>query len=688
MTPSDRLLTLLRAIDERDRGVIERARRVAKVRMPPTVARNVRCARVGCRRSPDSSSQRRDATVMGFLSKLFGGDAEPAPAKAADDAGASSAADAPTSTKSVAPTSSEASDAPATLPLPAAPAAARAERVTPDPPLRAAPGAGQRRSVPRRATERLDGMPAAPLTREPAPETPRAAPAVPRERQPSVSQDVTLASPAARRPPEAPRRSAALEASVITSAPPLTSEPVRPVPAPRPPPGVRSRVSGAEPATPKGPAAADAPLPPARAPMSSVSEAGLLTGRTRKDRTKSPGFYSNMAPAYGSQVVSPSLGQGGLKRTMVGVAPPPDRTQAAEALAKVSAEADAVKARGDTNGAASAIAAPSEADEPGASAGGERSTAGDGAVRALAADDVASAGAAPPRAVTDEAPDELEKEETAPGVGHMPSRHDPALRHEIPDRDLDLLVQFGMDVGLGLATEAWLAPARGAVARLQAAAARVQRGALDKALAQLAVELEAPNALAEERKGRIVQALVLVDLALPRPVDISGQRLVCERLIVQHLLAELSASHPLIAQRLRDEGGISLERFGRIDSAELADKVGLSVEQVEQGLTSFRDYLQERMRRGPEAALLGKAPLLAQKLAELEASAESFEQVADGDDARAKREARRRRQTDISRVSLFLAEWGEAAILGELERSSVQGKIARLRRWLTELTAS
>ena len=216
----------------------------------------------------------------------------------------------------------------------------------------------------------------------------------------------------------------------------------------------------------------------------------------------------------------------------------------------------------------------------------------------------------------------------------------------------------------------------------------MQRGALDKALAQLAVELEAPNALAEERKGRIVQALVLVDLALPRPVDISGQRLVRERLIVQHLFAELSASHPLIAQRLRDEGGISLERFGRIDPAELADKVGLSAEQVEQGLASFRDYLQERMRRGPEAALLGKAPLLAQKLAELEASAESFEQVADGDDARAKREARRRRQTDISRVSLFLAEWGEAAILGELERSSVQGKIARLRRWLTELTAS
>jgi hypothetical protein len=53
-----------------------------------------------------------------------------------------------------------------------------------------------------------------------------------------------------------------------------------------------------------------------------------------------------------------------------------------------------------------------------------------------------------------------------------------------------------------------------------------------------------------------------------------------------------------------------------------------------------------------------------------------------------KREARRKRQADIARLSLFLAEWGEAGILGEFERCSVQGKIARLRRWLTELQAS
>jgi hypothetical protein len=156
---------------------------------------------------------------------------------------------------------------------------------------------------------------------------------------------------------------------------------------------------------------------------------------------------------------------------------------------------------------------------------------------------------------------------------------------------------------------------------------------------------------------------------------------------VQHLLAEIAATHPLIAQRLREEGSVSLEQLSRLVPAELAARVGLESEQVEQALASFRDYVEERGRRGPEAALLGKGALLAQRLSELEASAELFERVADGDDAQAKREARRRRQSDIARVSLFLAEWGEAGILGEFERSSVQGKIVRLRRWLSELPA-
>jgi hypothetical protein len=411
--------------------------------------------------------------------------------------------------------------------------------------------------------------------------------------------------------------------------------------------------------------------------MPSVSgEAGLLAGaRTRKDRTKSPGFYSNMAPAYGAQTVNPALGPSQLKRTVVGVAPPP------EPVPSVSVDAAAKPP------AAPAAENPITADVNGAAAAAVLAPTGAEPLAIAAANDVVVGGELVAPALTANESDELEKEDTAPGVGHTPSRHDPIIRGEIPERDLELLVQFVMDVGLGLATEAWLRAVREAVGRLKAGAARLSRAALDKALTQFQVEIDAPNALSEERRGRIAQQLVLVDLALPRPIDVSGQRQVRERLIVQHLLAEIAATHPLIAQRLREEGSISLEQLTRLVPAEMAARVGLESEQVEQALASFREYVAERGRRGPEAALLGKGALLAQRLAELEASAELFERVADGDDAHAKREARRRRQSDIARVSLFLAEWGEAAILGEFERSSVQGKIVRLRRWLSELPA-
>lgn len=554
--------------------------------------------------------------------------------------------------------------------VPAAPPARRAE--LPDP----------FQAPARSASKNLERQPA-PAAAPPAEPVP-VPPAVPRR-----SLDAT---------PRSPQR----ESSIITSAPELGIDAARPDPArtataPRPAAGVRPRVPAAEP--PRPPAGAD-PGPPPRAPMSSVSgETGLLA-RTRKDRTKSPGFYSNMAPAYGSQTVSAPLAQSSLKRTTVGVAPPPAPAPSAQGVVKAAVEPAAAAAPSPAalNGSERAARLPPDAADPlAAPAANDLApnafAASDLAANDLAADDLAAddltASAiegAPAHDLADE--DEFEKEETAPGVGHALSRHDPALRNEISERDLELLVQFGMDLALGIAGEAWLTVARETTIRLKLTAIRLSRGPLDKALAQLGVELEGASVLSEERRGRILQQLILVDLALPRPIDLAGERQRRERLIVQHLFTELSATHPLVAQRLRDDGSVSLERFSQLDPAELGARVGLDREQIEAALGAFRDYLDERARRGPETALLGKGRLLAQRLAELEASAEYFERVAETEDAQAKREARRRRQSDIARVSLFLAEWGEAGILAEFERSSVQGKIARLRRWMMELPAS
>jgi hypothetical protein len=467
--------------------------------------------------------------------------------------------------------------------------------------------------------------------------------------------------------PDSPRRAPparVAESSIITSAPAL-AEAQRAALAPRPGAGK----------PPKSAAAPDTTTPRERAPMSSLSgESGLLA-RTRKDRSKSPGFYSN---------VNSAASQSNLKRTVVGVAPPPDL--GAVLAVNGAAVADAEKQSGE---------APPDGDEARASAA---QAVTDNAVPAAEAalakaptvdlprhEVVRAPVSAAPTAAAGEGD---EKEETSPGLGFTPSRHDPALRTDMPERDLELLVDFVMDLGLGLASEAWFGAAREAVARLAASAALRQRSALEKALHQLSVELDAPNALAEERRARILQQLVLVDLAMPRPVDVPGRRLVRERLIVQHLIGELAGSFPRVAQYLREDGVASLERLGRLRPEELAARADVSAEQAEQALTAFKDYLAERARRGPSLALLGKGHVLTQLLRELSAAAEEFERSQDEDDPSSRREARKKRQAAITRLSLFLAECGEAGVLGEIERSSVQGKIARLERWLNELPPS
>jgi hypothetical protein len=628
---------------------------------------------------------------MGFLSKLFGGDAGPVSGKAVDEPSSAPGDDALTiggaaaNEVAVSPPRDDAGHPRET----AAVAAAAAGAVDAEPaPARKVVLTGEHRVG--HGNDTPLGSPAAFNLTDP----PNASKAPPRalrwnpERPPppGAAPDPGAAPMVPRRAPETPRRSAQVESSIITSAPLLGTEPQRAPAAPRP--GAKPpRTAGVEPAKPAGiePARAAAdPAPaapiaaaegaPHRAPMSSVSgDAGLL-GPRRKDRSKSPGFYSNLAPAYGSQVVSSGSTQASLRRTVVGVAPPPG-------IGPVAAGAD-VTSQGSAD--ASAVVASAIAPEPNGALP-SAAFAEDAAAPVTEASDAALApDSAPPQGATDD----LEKEETSPGVGHMPSRYDPIARSEIPERDLDLLVHFAMDLSLGLASEAWLTAVRESIGRLGAAATKLGRAGLDKALVQLGVELDAPSALSEERRGRVAQQLVLVDLALPRPMDVSGQRLLRERLIVQHLLSELSVGYPLIAQRLRDEASLTLERFARLGATELAEKAGLNSEQAEQALLVFREYLLERARRGPERWLPGKAEGLEQRLGELAASAQHFESVADGEDVQQKREARRKRQAEIARVSLFLAEWGEAGILGEFERSSVQGKIARLQRWLTELQAS
>jgi len=173
-------------------------------------------------------------------------------------------------------------------------------------------------------------------------------------------------------------------------------------------------------------------------------------------------------------------------------------------------------------------------------------------------------------------------------------------------------------------------------------------------------------------------------MALPRPIDVAGQKALRDRLIVEQLLGEVALTHPLISQRVRDEGATSLERLARATAEDLSQRLGAPAEQAELLIRTFDGYLKQRVERGPSLAIEGRHHAVRARLAALEATDAEFQRATESDDSNLRRQARRSRQTEVAHLSLLLAEMGEAHLLGEIERCSVQGKIERLERWLEE----
>lgn len=444
----------------------------------------------------------------------------------------------------------------------------------------------------------------------------------------------------------APRKRA-LEESILTSAPKLPVDAARAG-------AVAPPANAAAPLPPgEGPTQApDAPKSSERRSLSSIEAANLATFRSRRDKMKSPGFYS-VSPANGSQAVPGPAGANPMKATVVGIAPPPDAGPAAK---EKVVEPVASAASAATAGAALESSTPLVHEE-----------------------------SAPPQKIKRGT---HEKEDTSPGLGTNRSRHDPAGVAALPDKDLELVVEFVIALSMGAVAESWLPPIRSALAELRNAAGHSERGGLEKALGLLAKELDEAGDLSEERRLRILRLFTSVDMALPRPIDIATHKVQRERLILEQLLLEVATIHPLIPQRLRDEGVATLERLARANIDELALRVAADREQADQIATALRSYLSARALRGPDMVILGKSRAIRERLRALEASAEDFERASDGEDAEARRNARRRRQADVAQLNLLLAEFGEASILSEIERCSVQGKIERLGRWLRELDAS
>jgi hypothetical protein len=489
--------------------------------------------------------------------------------------------------------------------------------------------------------------------------------------------------------PAPPERRRALEDSVVTSAPKLPG-----ATAARPPAKAAAKPAPANPpASVKNPAAAEKVPPVPAIPEPS----GVPALRPRRDHNKSPGFYSSVSPAHGADAVSggpfaPVPAQP-KKPTVVGLAAPPDLLKAIvpglveipaldPGLAQLPAT-EVLQVEPLSPAAASAAEAARlevEGLEPMEAVGEWASMV---AEDAFAPPQPCSS---PPASVSPVAREE--KEETSPGLGTARSPHDPNPTSQVSGTDLELLLAFALDLALGCASEAWFVPLRAAVGRLMAGDAAIRSAALEKALTTLANDLEQPGAFREENRQRLYGHVVAVDLALSKRMDVTGQKAIRERLIVDQLLEELAQAHPLLTKRLRDQGLVSLESLGRLSASELSAKLEVTADTAAQVAGIFQSYLEARAQRGPTVALLGRSVALKERLSTLEASAEAFDRASEGEDSGARRRTRKQRQTDVTQLNLLLAEFGEAKTLAEIERCSVQAKIERLQRWIGEQETS
>ncbi|MEO8182149.1 MAG: hypothetical protein ABI895_25210 [Deltaproteobacteria bacterium] len=492
-----------------------------------------------------------------------------------------------------------------------------------------------------------------------------------------------------------PERRRALEDSVVTSAPKLAADAPRGAAAARQPAKAAAKTAHVNPfANAKERTSADKVAP--AAPPAGSELSGVPALRPRRDHNKSPGFYSSVSPAHGSHAVSggpfapvPAPSQ---KPTVSGLAPPPDPLERTVAARADIPEADPALQQPSLADATqtdplSAVAAPVvdaatlESEEAGAmEAVGEWAS--------MVADDMF----APPQPCS--TPPSVspvareEKEETSPGLGAARSPHDPNPSSQVSRTDLELLLAFALDLALGCASEAWFVPLRAAVGRLMAGDAAIRSPALERALTTLANDLEQPGAFREDHRQRLYGHVVAVDLALSKRLDVTGQKAIRERLIVEQLLEELAQAHPLLTRRLRDQGLLSLENLGRLSAADLSARLEEPADTAAQVAGIFQSYLEARVQRGPTVALLGKSVALKERLSALEASAEAFERASEGEDSGARRRTRKQRQTDVTQLNLLLAEFGEAKTLAEIERCSVQAKIERLQRWIGEQETS
>lgn len=255
------------------------------------------------------------------------------------------------------------------------------------------------------------------------------------------------------------------------------------------------------------------------------------------------------------------------------------------------------------------------------------------------------------------------------------------------------LHDFMFQLSLGRTPPRWAAAAHAVIAPFLDGARQMELAELEGALAGLAAALEraaaeAGASISRESIDAIEQAYAELGRQLPNafaaPELGDGRRL----LMLESLLLQVPAMNRRSLDKLYGAGLGSLDRLCGAKAGEIAAVTGLGPELAEAIAERVRRFERERNGLDPAELRSQVRERLRAAVGRLAEQQDEFERAeAEASPAR-KRAARRAREATARELDFALAEIGELSLVEELKRCAVRSKIRRVESYLEQAQAS
>jgi hypothetical protein len=287
-----------------------------------------------------------------------------------------------------------------------------------------------------------------------------------------------------------------------------------------------------------------------------------------------------------------------------------------------------------------------------------------------------------------------------PGLGQAShSDHDAADRRALSETFSDVakvhahpLRELMFQLGVGRTPRQWALNSRPVLKPLLDAAQQIGMlelvgalGAFDAALERAAAD-SSPcigDAAAESLRSAYQRLCIQMPDAFT-PENSDGRRMV----LLESLLMQVPDMHRRTLAKLYAAGLNSLSQWSQASAEEVSVVAGIDRELAQNLVEHVQRFERERVNMGPTEArgqALERLRSLVGRIAELQ---DAFEEAESSGSVADKREARRKREAALLELDLVFAEIGELAMIEELKRSPVQGRLRRVELYIDELRAS